>query len=868
MSKLLLAITEILEKNFDKIITKSIESLLGRSASTEILLSLLLRKTPLPLGHESTLGENHLPPSSTYGKTIPKVYGTGKVDGSVIWSLPIRYSRQKVVSTSGKGGKRKEKTSTSCSVTLAIAICSGPINRLSKIWANGKPVALDELRYRLYLGTENQEPDRKILESEEHAPAYRGLAYLVVEELPLQSYNDTIPHFSFEVTAYTGKSLRNHVTQKILEIHTVGFGAWAYDTNIQTRIPITTVNGKEIPFGEATKINGKGKSSYAIQGLDQLQSTLPNVQWIAVSVHWFASVPDIKHCILKPGTVRNAGFRMASDSWQVANYTAATACEISATSLDTWPGETPSDTSLNRYIEKLKLENYKVMLVLKIVIIDDYDNKLTYSENDANVISKFFAEQYQPFVEHYCNLAKPHVDAFVIASGLSKLTRIKSEKSEVFPAVEELIKVAIYAKISLGQNIVITYAADHDEYHSHNGVYNMDPLWTSYGIDVVGINAYFPLCSPAQTSCRLSADDVANLWQNGGQSRLHDSPAPHQDSRFSWQDIGYWWREYHTMGVSDRTTSWKPRMKKIWFIEYGFPSIKDCLIGATPYTRHTSSINNTADFAAQKIAISGTIQAWRSSAMVEKMFLFAWSITPYNKNTKMLRNWQEGFTINNKISSISLSSILYDILQGITLNLKVDANLASSVYGFVITKPRSVWDIVQELRKIYLLCIRENVGSISFSDAPTLIPLAIPAEDMLMQEYVVANQTNSLQDGFALLYKNLHFDYQLRLAGYPSTRNHIENSNTMHTSLVIDDQQAEEIMDRIQEDLSRPICTYMIALPLKYLQLRVGDIVKLKQDILVRITSIKINNERVIITGNSSIRYTKRVPNTKGNDTN
>lgn len=616
MSKLLPALTAILEKNLEKIITKSMGSSLWNSASKEILRSLLHKETTLE--YRKTPEENYSPSRAVYGKPIPKVYGTGKVDGNIIWSLPIKYTQHKVVSTGGKAGKRKEKSSTDCSITLAIAICQGPVHGLSKMWANGIPVNLDELSYRLHPGTENQEPDQTIIEAEEHAPAYRGLAYLVVEEFPLKNYNNALPHFSFEVTAYTAKYLRNHVAQKILEIHTVGQGEWAYDTIIQTCVPTTTVNEKEVPFGEAIKINGKGKISYAIQGLNKLQSTLPNVRWIAVSVHWFASESDIKNCIVKPGTARNTSFKMVSDSWKVGDYTSETAYVIPTANVDQLPGETPSDASLHRYITELKLRSYRVMLVLKIAVVNEYDIKLYCRGSDVEAIGTFFAEQYQPFVEHYCNLVKTNVDAFVIASGFSKLTRIQDAKSASFPAVEELIRVAIYAKVALGQDVVITYAADYNEYHSHNGIYNMDPLWTSYGIDVVGINAYFPLCSPAQHSCGLSVDNVASLWQNSKQEPREDSSTPQQDPKCSWRDIKNWWRKHHTEKDSEKTTAWQPGMKKIWFIEYGFPSISNCLVGTTPHMQQDINADDTVDYTAQKTAIEGTIKAWRSSIAVKK----------------------------------------------------------------------------------------------------------------------------------------------------------------------------------------------------------------------------------------------------------
>ena len=57
----------------------------------------------------------------------------------------------------------------------------------------------------------------------------------------------------------------------------------------------------------------------------------------------------------------------------------------------------------------------------------------------------------------------------------------------------------------------VTYAADWSEYHhTAGGWYNLDPLWASSNIDVIGIDAYFPLTNAPQDRlmmCRPSSPD-------------------------------------------------------------------------------------------------------------------------------------------------------------------------------------------------------------------------------------------------------------------------------------------------------------------------------------------------------------------------
>jgi hypothetical protein len=73
-----------------------------------------------------------------YGNIIPIVYGTCKSGGSVIWASKVRESIQQQSQTS----RHKMRSVThvhnnySYSVSMAIAICEGPISSVRKIWAD------------------------------------------------------------------------------------------------------------------------------------------------------------------------------------------------------------------------------------------------------------------------------------------------------------------------------------------------------------------------------------------------------------------------------------------------------------------------------------------------------------------------------------------------------------------------------------------------------------------------------------------------------------------------------------------------------------------------------------------------------------
>lgn len=85
--------------------------------------------------------------------------------------------------------------------SFAVSIADGPITRIDRIWANGEVLETAGLNYRVYTGSETQQPDPVIsaVEGDGEAPAYRGTAYVVFEDFPLEAFGNRLPQLSFEV---------------------------------------------------------------------------------------------------------------------------------------------------------------------------------------------------------------------------------------------------------------------------------------------------------------------------------------------------------------------------------------------------------------------------------------------------------------------------------------------------------------------------------------------------------------------------------------------------------------------------------------------------------------------------------------------
>lgn len=144
--------------------------------------------------------------TSSYGTQIPRIYGTMRVAGSVIWATDL------VESSATSGAKGQPDTTYSYSVSFAVALSSRPLREIRRIWADGNLLRGEagdfkvSTGFRFYEGSEDQAIDPLIasIEGIGSTPAYRGLALAVFENLELADYGNRIPFLTFEVAADEG----------------------------------------------------------------------------------------------------------------------------------------------------------------------------------------------------------------------------------------------------------------------------------------------------------------------------------------------------------------------------------------------------------------------------------------------------------------------------------------------------------------------------------------------------------------------------------------------------------------------------------------------------------------------------------------
>lgn len=140
--------------------------------------------------------------AASYGEPIPVVRGRMRLSGNVIWAAPMR-------ETPARSGKRGS-SSAAWSASFAVLLARGPVKGIGRVWADGKLLRdasgqwLQPVTMRLMHGTERQPPDPLIAAAEIAAPAFRGLAVAVFEDLPLGEFGNRLPSLAFEVIADDG----------------------------------------------------------------------------------------------------------------------------------------------------------------------------------------------------------------------------------------------------------------------------------------------------------------------------------------------------------------------------------------------------------------------------------------------------------------------------------------------------------------------------------------------------------------------------------------------------------------------------------------------------------------------------------------
>ncbi|MES2215220.1 MAG: glycoside hydrolase TIM-barrel-like domain-containing protein [Pseudomonadota bacterium] len=395
--------------------------------------------------------------ATTEGRVIPIIYGYAKVQGHMIWALPLKEAMHEEATSKNFHGTDIERsiqhdTSYTYYASFALGICEGEITDISRAWAGGDLIDISKYKCRIYKGSKDQTPD-PLIESAQGAgktPAFRGLAYIVFEELPLKEFGNKVPHFSFEVQKKCGAEGVEDMVRSMVMIP--GSGEFVYDTIIQQKI--TKSDGVTLMKVDINSHNHKNIAD-SLFSLDQLQSTCPNLEWVAPVVCWFGDNLNAGECSIVPRVEYNDKNSISSEVWKVAGYNRDTAKLVSRDDKGNPNyGGSVNDASVLRYLEELQRRNLKVMLYPMFFLDIPQKPWRGHLSGIPEDIDKFFnkPDGYKNFILHYARLVAGKVDAFVIGSELIGLTKINAASR--FPAVDQLIDLAEKVKAILGPSTI------------------------------------------------------------------------------------------------------------------------------------------------------------------------------------------------------------------------------------------------------------------------------------------------------------------------------------------------------------------------------------------------------------------------------
>lgn len=710
------------------------------------------------------------------GTGIPSVYGRMRVGGQLIWASRFRET-QTQRRAGGKGGPQVNEYSYT--VSFAVALGDGPGVIVQRAWANGEPFDLSRVNYRVYSGEEDQLPDPLIEMIEGQAPAYRGIAYLVFEDFPLDTFGNRLPQMSFEIVRVPPGDTESGLRETVTGINIIpASGEFVYATEI---VRERLAPGRERALNANS---GEARADFLVS-LDQMQAGLPRLTHVALTVGWFGSSLEAGACVIRPGVETRERITVPQ-AWQVAGETRSGAYLISRDEAGSANyGGTPSDASVVQAIRELKARGYLVTLTPfllmdapgfpwrgRIVAAGD-GTAAARSEIEAFMLG---AAGYRRFILHHAALAAEAggVEAFLIGSEMRGLTRVRDDAG-AFPFVEALCDLAAEVKAIL-PGAKVSYAADWTEYGAYvpgdgsgDVLFPLDALWAHAAIDFVGIDWYPPLGDwragtehldalagfaavddPAYLASQIEGGEGFDWYYASSEDRDAQIRTPIIDTAegkhwiFRVKDLAGWSGNLHYPRPggtpASEPTGWTPGMKSIRLSEIGFAAVDKG--GNAPNLFFDPKSTESAlppfstgerDDVFQRRALAAVLPHYEASPLVEAAYVWAWDGRPFP--AWPLRadlwsdgdNWSRGHWLNGREGLASLAAVVADIcLRGGVEGADV-RRLDGVVEGYALDGVHSVRAALEPLRTAYGFDVAERPEGLVFHMGDAL-PVEVSSE--------------------------------------------------------------------------------------------------------------------------------------------
>ena len=831
--------------------------------------------------------------TSTYNRIIPEVFGKVRIAGNIIWSSEITktsiYHPQKTT----KNGTQSAYTENLIRCSFAVAICKGKVDAINNIYVNDEPLNLSTYNIKIYYGDEKQKEDPTTQSYlGVNIPAFKGICYAVFTEFPLEEFGGYIPNLTFDVIRNNDISDENNMENLVKSITLIpGSGEFVYDTKTQKKYNGNWLDGIFYETSKTDILNNHTATEYtdAVDSLNDLQNTFPNIEYISLVVCWFCDNLDCGIASVYPACENNSS-NTSPDTWSVAGKTRLNARVIGLDNEGNIRyGGTPSDDGVVRYVKEIKKRGIKICLYPMLMC--DIDQKPWRGHiygNTKEDIHNFFIKEdgYNNFIKHYVNLLKDDIDSVIIGSEMKKLTNFYDEINNTYPAVDEFCNLANEIRQIVKNGTIITYASDWSEYHHNDrGDYNLDKLWACSNIDVIGIDAYFPLSN--EKSSIYDIQKIQDGWRSGEGYDFYYSNEERTEKNtlspeWAWKNIEWFWNNYHYNSNGEKT-NWIPKMKKVWFTEYGFPSV-DCCSNQPNVFYSKGSYDSAfprlsqgiADYKAQRVAIAGTELAWLNSECVERKFLYTWDARPYPYFPNLKNVWADadcwkyGHFLNGKVGIATLSNVVSYLCKKVGLeDDEFNTSLINNeiMSGYILNDKNTILNHLKLLAITYNFDAFIDEGVICFKSLKDTKNYLISEDDIILNNdkkiIEFENESMSSTDipsSVELLFLDENKNYTTSTAIAKNCGDNEKNNNSYSVSLPIpmNISQAQEISWKILSGISNQNKIYSFKLPITYLSIQPLDTITININNLqhiMRVKNISILNETEIhIIGESIIK--------------
>ena len=812
---------------------------------------------------QGTRLENSQIVTSNEGSAVPELIGRNRIAGQVMWQTTFRESITTETDdvSSGKGGPSNTVTTETYNYhcSFAIGLCqSDGSARIGQMWADGKPLSMGRHTIRVYNGSPDQLPDPKIeaVEGAGNVPAYRGLCYILFDEMLLEEFGNRIPQITVEVINIPDRYRNENSMESTLRAVNIipSTGEFQYGTREHLY--------EKPQSGETGVLNSNAfedGSDFEV-AMDQLQESVENISSASLVVSWFGTSLNAAECEVLPKLDR-IGTNFIPSDWRVSDLVSDDIVVNLQTGLtdskfvpELEYGGTPSDISVREAMMEIKNRGLRAMFY-PFILMDTpgypWRGRVTGSAttftgtvqpsdftgwNGSQVPYSGPDEWSQRrMILHYAWLLKDIFtsgDVFLVGSEMVGLSEDDNWGTLLASIIADVRQI-------LPAGVKISYASDWSEYKMPS----LASLWPS--ADFIGIDNYLPITDwrdgdevyePQHFIDGITSGEYWDYFYADDAGRLANDKRPITDPQFRQKDIRYW-RDNNQPG------------KEIYFTEFGCAAVDKG--GNQPNTffdpksdesRFPYFSDGRRNDYVQRLYTEAMLTHFAEDGLVDpaNMFVWTWDARPYPyfpSNTSIWDdgpNWERGHWLTGRLDSLSLDKVILAICEGSGLTEdQVDVTGVSSIFtlvrGVMWSDLNSNRDVLQNILTTFHVDSYESDGKLVFSPKSMSDEVVIDSEDYLVNDPTAQSfsrpkvQASDLPQSTIVEFVDEHRNYQIAAVSGRRINTASSNVDRFSSLSIISTDYAQSLADALTHEKWVARDTLTFSLPLGYKDLRCGN---------------------------------------------